>query len=167
MSITSDQLRLLFSAGKSVRDAIEVARAQERGPDFRSISIVIDEMREANCDPASIAETVMEMARAINVDNDLTLKRLEARRNDPHRQQKDSNRSRRGMADNDWRKLRRQIFERDEFYCQYCGSEHDLTCDHITPLVLGGTNEPTNLTTACRSCNSSKGDKTLEEWVRT
>jgi 5-methylcytosine-specific restriction endonuclease McrA len=75
------------------------------------------------------------------------------------------NRHRRGMSDIAWRKLRQQIFERDAFECQYCGSSHNLTCDHIIPLVRGGTNETSNLATACRSCNSSKGHKDIGDWL--
>lgn len=41
--------------------------------------------------------------------------------------------------------------------CCYCGVlGESSTVDHITALVGGGTNEWSNLTSACRSCNSSK-----------
>jgi 5-methylcytosine-specific restriction endonuclease McrA len=56
------------------------------------------------------------------------------------------------------------IFERDGYKCQYCGRLADLTIDHILPLSRGGSNNRDNLTTACRSCNSAKGDRTPEEW---
>lgn len=45
----------------------------------------------------------------------------------------------------------------------YCGAAAD-TVDHITPLVRGGREHPSNLAPACRSCNSSKGDRLLTEW---
>lgn len=83
---------------------------------------------------------------------------------DEHTSRKDSNRSRRGMPDSQWRSLREQIFQRDGFACHYCGDGQDLTCDHIVPLVRGGSNESSNLVTACRACNSSKGDKLTTEW---
>lgn len=42
--------------------------------------------------------------------------------------------------------------------CQKCGATRDLTRDHIRPVAHGGTNDPSNLRTLCRSCNSSKKD---------
>lgn len=37
--------------------------------------------------------------------------------------------------------------------------------DHIRPLSRGGSNWPDNLACACASCNRSKNDKTLDEWL--
>lgn len=56
------------------------------------------------------------------------------------------------------------IFARDGFRCTYCGSAESLTLDHVIPRSRGGSNKPNNITTACNSCNSQKGDKTPEEW---
>jgi len=68
-------------------------------------------------------------------------------------------------APHDWRDIRASIFERDSYTCQYCGSHGgDLHCDHVIPLCLGGSNEASNLVTACAACNMSKGSKTLAEW---
>jgi len=56
-----------------------------------------------------------------------------------------------------------QLKARIDFYggcCAYCGAVAD-TVDHVVPLERGGTNWPANLRPACRSCNSSKGDKHL------
>jgi 5-methylcytosine-specific restriction endonuclease McrA len=50
--------------------------------------------------------------------------------------------------------------------CAYCGGAGD-TKDHVVPLTRGGTNYIDNIVPACRSCNSSKGRKTLEEWIAT
>lgn len=47
--------------------------------------------------------------------------------------------------------------------CSYCGKLCE-TVDHIVPLNRGGDNQRDNLTPACRSCNSSKGDRLLSEW---
>ena len=38
-----------------------------------------------------------------------------------------------------------------------------LEIDHIHPVSKGGTNDITNLITACQGCNSGKSDKTLDE----
>lgn len=50
------------------------------------------------------------------------------------------------------------IFERDGYRCLKCGKRSDLTIDHIIPWVKGGTNDPENLQTLCRSCNAKKAD---------
>ena len=64
-----------------------------------------------------------------------------------------------------WKKIRLEIFERDNFTCTYCGeTDISLECDHIYPVSRGGTSELSNLTTSCFSCNRSKSNKTLEEW---
>lgn len=48
--------------------------------------------------------------------------------------------------------------------CTYCSSAENLTIDHIVPLSRGGEHTIENLTTACWTCNCSKGAKLLEEW---
>jgi 5-methylcytosine-specific restriction endonuclease McrA len=53
--------------------------------------------------------------------------------------------------------LRWEIFERDGYLCRRCGGRRDLTIDHITPVIAGGTNDKSNLQTLCRTCNSHKG----------
>lgn len=50
-----------------------------------------------------------------------------------------------------------EVFKRDGYACQTCGSEVDLCVDHIIPLSLGGSDLDENLQTLCRRCNSSKG----------
>lgn len=65
----------------------------------------------------------------------------------------------------EWIKIRERIFRRDNYTCAYCGIRGvALECDHIVPLSRGGPNSDDNLTTACRRCNQSKRDKTVEEW---
>ena len=62
---------------------------------------------------------------------------------------------------------RRIVFERDNHTCQYCGATNvPLHVDHVHPRSRGGNDDMENLTTACGRCNSSKGNKTLDEWVR-
>lgn len=61
--------------------------------------------------------------------------------------------------------VRIRVMKRDKFTCQYCGvngSEAELEIDHIIPFSKGGSHHPSNLTTACRSCNQEKGDKPKE-----
>ena len=54
------------------------------------------------------------------------------------------------------------IYIRDGFSCGYCGRDlrraapAEVTLDHLMPRYSGGSNDATNLITACRSCNSSR-----------
>jgi 5-methylcytosine-specific restriction endonuclease McrA len=49
--------------------------------------------------------------------------------------------------------------------CAYCGDEEGpFEFDHIFPVARGGSDDPSNLTLACATCNRSKGAKTLREW---
>lgn len=57
------------------------------------------------------------------------------------------------------KKKRFEIFKRDEFTCQYCGSFPPnvlLHLDHIIPVSKGGSNDEDNLITACEACNLGK-----------
>jgi 5-methylcytosine-specific restriction endonuclease McrA len=58
----------------------------------------------------------------------------------------------------------KELFTRHP-YCEYCGSESNLSLEHIIPLSRGGQNTLTNVTVSCKSCNSSKGTKLVEEWL--
>lgn len=69
------------------------------------------------------------------------------------------------------RRFRRQVtntflFARDDYRCQYCGRSgaelrprESLTRDHVIPLSRGGTNEWTNVVTACSPCNTRKSNR--------
>lgn len=48
--------------------------------------------------------------------------------------------------------------------CFTCGTEDELTIDHIIPLSRGGNHGIGNLQILCKSCNSRKGAKTIYEW---
>ena len=58
---------------------------------------------------------------------------------------------------------RHNVFKRDSFACQYCGTGSNLTLDHLVPRSKGGKSNWTNLVTACKPCNAKKGDYTLEQ----
>ncbi|TAK15112.1 MAG: HNH endonuclease, partial [Rhizorhabdus sp.] len=52
------------------------------------------------------------------------------------------------------------LFLRDRFSCQYCGSLQDLTFDHVIPRAQGGRTTWENVATACAPCNLRKGGRT-------
>jgi len=49
------------------------------------------------------------------------------------------------------------VFLRDRFACQYCGSALDLTFDHVVPRSRGGRTTWENVVAACSPCNLLKG----------
>jgi 5-methylcytosine-specific restriction endonuclease McrA len=53
------------------------------------------------------------------------------------------------------------LFLRDKFSCQYCGSNGDLTFDHLVPRASGGVTSWENVVAACSRCNLHKGSKSL------
>src|SRR5437763_11487380 len=55
------------------------------------------------------------------------------------------------------------VFLRDRFACQYCGSPHHLTFDHVVPRRLGGKTSWENVATACAPCNMKKGGRTPQQ----
>lgn len=62
--------------------------------------------------------------------------------------------------------VRFEVFKRDAFTCQYCGSKAPdvvLNIDHIKPVADGGENEIINLITSCFNCNSGKSDIALDD----
>ncbi len=61
---------------------------------------------------------------------------------------------------------KQNVFIRDEFICQYCGSKLNkktATIDHINPKSKGGKNEWLNTVCSCRICNNWKGSLHLYE----
>ncbi len=58
---------------------------------------------------------------------------------------------------------RYNLFKRDGHECQYCGTNKDLTLDHVVPKSKGGKSTWTNLVTACKHCNAKKGDYSLDQ----
>lgn len=67
--------------------------------------------------------------------------------------------------------LRLAIYLRDSFRCAYCCCDlhgahpTDITLDHVVADSDGGTNEPSNLVTACRKCNCARQDKPLNRFA--
>lgn len=55
--------------------------------------------------------------------------------------------------------LRDWVLKRDDYTCQHCSTNEDLTVDHIKAVIMGGKTDPDNLQTLCRPCNSRKGSQ--------
>lgn len=55
------------------------------------------------------------------------------------------------------KRTRYEVLARDNNTCRYChATDTPLTIDHVTPVALGGTDDPSNLVAACRDCNYGK-----------
>ena len=57
------------------------------------------------------------------------------------------------------KRLRYEVLRRDNHACRYCGiaaPEVVLVVDHVLPVALGGTDEPSNLAASCCDCNAGK-----------
>lgn len=62
-------------------------------------------------------------------------------------------------------RTRFEVFKRDAFACQYCGSTPPsviLHVDHVIAVAKGGENHIDNLVTACSRCNLGKSDVSLK-----
>ena len=60
------------------------------------------------------------------------------------------------------------MFDTIKFQCYYCRESLNNTTttkDHIYPKSKGGILSKKNKLFACKKCNRSKGDLTLEEWL--
>ena len=58
---------------------------------------------------------------------------------------------------------KRNVFLRDEYTCQYCGTsvnDQAATLDHVHPVSKGGKTTWENSTTACKPCNYKKAAST-------
>lgn len=89
-------------------------------------------------------------------------KRRERYKTDPDYRKKRNEDGRRTR----WDILDSELVEFNAMYdedCFYCGNEGG-SVDHLTPRSRGGEDRLYNLVPCCISCNSSKGNKTPEEW---
>jgi hypothetical protein len=69
------------------------------------------------------------------------------------------------------RRTRLGIYLRDKFSCAYCGKGVEcgivLTLDHVKPYSKGGAvTDAKNLVTACRECNSARGNRSVKEFAQ-
>lgn len=62
------------------------------------------------------------------------------------------------------RKWKQSIKDKWDYKCAYCGSDENLTLDHIISKSRGGHNKITNVLCACKNCNKDKADQLWSEW---
>lgn len=60
--------------------------------------------------------------------------------------------------------IRAEVFRLKGSLCQYCNNPADQI-DHVVALARGGTDDLSNLVPACKSCNSSKQAKPVQQWL--
>lgn len=68
------------------------------------------------------------------------------------------------------KRQRFRIFSRDGYTCRYCGAQPPnvtLQVDHVIPVAEGGTDDDSNLITACKDCNAGKSKFLLSKVVPT
>lgn len=66
------------------------------------------------------------------------------------------------------KRTRYEVLRRDNHTCRYCGGtapDVTLTVDHVTPIALGGNDDPSNLVAACRDCNFGKASTSPDAGV--
>lgn len=66
------------------------------------------------------------------------------------------------------KKLRFEVFKRDNFTCQYCGRmapDVILEIEHVNPVSKGGDNNILNLVTSCQDCNLIDIAKDSRNWT--
>ena len=49
--------------------------------------------------------------------------------------------------------------------CVFCGSTNELQIDHLIPRNRGGSDAADNMVWSCRSCNASRCDRGIFEWL--
>lgn len=87
------------------------------------------------------------------------LSRVRSYRNFYGRQRRD----REHGVDNDWCAFLDEALRGFQPACVVCGSREQLTVDHVVPVIRGGGLRPGNVVILCKSCNSSKTGKALDE----
>lgn len=59
------------------------------------------------------------------------------------------------------------VYHKTKGHCGYCGCMLPFvgyTVDHVVPRSKGGGNELSNLMASCRTCNTSKASRSVEEF---
>jgi hypothetical protein len=56
---------------------------------------------------------------------------------------------------NEWKKIRKEVYERDNWQCKVCGKhcKRDIQCHHIIPYRISKNDNKDNLITLCVKCH--------------
>lgn len=138
---------------------VELEAHEEATPRSQELEHQLDELASelGFCDLDPVADDLLTMAYS-----DLDFVGAGARAFDSRRRYK-------GVCVRPEKRL--AIYLRDKFTCTYCGKDlhdvpdTDITLDHIKPHSKKGTNDPKNLVTVCRSCNSARQDTPLSRFA--
>lgn len=68
----------------------------------------------------------------------------------------------------EWDQLKCVLLGRQGWRCCYCEKPllwKTATFDHLIPRVQGGDDYADNLSLACQRCNSSKGGRSVLQWL--
>lgn len=60
------------------------------------------------------------------------------------------------LYDQFWHIRRNEALERDGYKCRACGSQHNLSVDHIHSRSHGGTDDLANLRCLCATCHENR-----------
>ena len=119
---------------------------------------------EENASRRSKYDYVKESERYESRKESVLLKKKEWRANNKDKQTLQSEK-RRAREANTSNSLTQEEWEYIKVYfenkCAYCGKDLSLERDHVIALTKGGGLEYGNIVPACKSCNSSKGNKDL------
>lgn len=58
-------------------------------------------------------------------------------------------------------RIRPFVLRRDDYRCHICGLSGADQVDHLVPVSMGGTDDPTNLAAAHARCNNQRGASRL------
>ena len=108
---------------------------------------------------------IMKIRRLKLIDDDVVYKAIRVIDDEFQRYLKqNSKKSNRIKANNYTSKqnVRSWVFSAYGEECIKCGSKDDIQLDHIIPISHGGENKLSNLQPLCKSCNVSKGTKTID-----
>lgn len=63
-----------------------------------------------------------------------------------------------GVSHSQWE----EMLDMHDGKCLACGTDKNISMDHVKPLSKGGRHEPSNIQPLCLSCNSSKHTKEID-----
>jgi len=97
--------------------------------------------------------------------HDCIIKRQEERKEEKKRLWRRKASKRKLTKGGFFNKIRKEILERDDFRCLWCGGKEHLGLVSLIPISRGGKLEFNNYVTSCQKCRPSKGNKLPLEFI--